>query len=138
MNGLVFVPRRKRYARFTLSNAVNRRSVEALVMQAYLQLVRVAWNEIGSRSASLARYGSYEVRLLERMSADVADIPHLWVELYANDIQTSIDSCGCDDLEAAAIAAEDIMLQAEQLARGEWDARSRGRKTASGQPDSGI
>jgi hypothetical protein len=84
-------------------------------MQAYFQLIRVAWNEGGSRSTSLAKYGSYEVRLVERKPTAGADAPDLRVELYAKDAQTLIEARGCDDLEAAAIAAEEIMSKAERL-----------------------
>ena len=84
-------------------------------MQAYFQLIRIAWSESGSRSTSLAKYGSYEVRLVERKPADGADAPHLWVELHAKEVETAIEARGCDDLETAAIAAEQIMSKAERL-----------------------
>jgi hypothetical protein len=132
MSVLYTVPRRRRVPRFAFAKTGNRRSIEALVLEAYLKLVRVAWNEGGSRAMLLAKYGQYEVRLFERMSAGDADCPHLWVELYAHDMQTSIDACGCDDVEAAAIAAEDIMCQARQLEEGERLARSAARKTSVG------
>ena len=98
------------------------------MLQAYFQLVRVAWNENGSRSTSLASYGNYGVRLLERKAADDADVPHLWVELHANDMQTSIETRGCDDIEAAALAAEDIMSRARQLDE-DTEAARPGRRT---------
>jgi hypothetical protein len=132
MSVLYTAPRRRRVPRFAFAKVGNRRSIEALVLEAYLKLVRVAWNEGGSRATPLAKYGQYEVRLFERMSAGDADCPHLWVELYAHDMQTSIDACGCDDVEAAAIAAEDIMCQARQLEEGERLARSAACKTSVG------
>jgi hypothetical protein len=112
---LLRVPRRKRISRLALSDAFNRRSVEALVMQAYFQLIRVAWNESGMRSVALAKYGDYDVRMIERKPAHDADAPHLWVELHARDAETPIDTRGCDDLETAALAAEQIMSKAERL-----------------------
>src|SRR5262245_33242016 len=115
MYGLVHAQRRRKIPRLPLSDAFNKRSVEALVMQAYFQLIRVAWSEGGSRSVSLTKYGNYDVRLIERKAADNADDPHLWVELHAKDTQASIDIRGCGDLEAAAIAAEQIMSKAERL-----------------------
>ena len=113
--GLLRIPRRKRLPRLSLSDAFNRHSIEALVTQAYFQLVRVAWSEGGSRSASLAKYGSYEVRLVERRPIDGNDAPHLWVELHSKDTETAIDARGCDDLEAAAGAAEQLMAKALRL-----------------------
>jgi hypothetical protein len=125
MNELLLLRRRKRTSRRALSDAINRRSIEALVTQAYIQLVLVSWDENGSRSVSLAKYGNYDVRLHEVKSADTAEMPHLWVELYANDIRASIDACGCDDIEAAAMAAEHIMSEAQKLDRGEAEPRTR-------------
>lgn len=115
MYGLFGVPRSRKISRRPLSDAFNRRSVEALVMQAYFQLIRVAWSESGSRSTSLAKYGSYEARLVEMKLVDGGDAPHLWVELHAKNAQEPIEARGCDDLEAAAIAAEQIMVKAERL-----------------------
>jgi hypothetical protein len=131
--GLLRGSRRKTTPRFALSDAFNRRSIEALVMQAYFQLIRVAWSEGGSRSVSLAKYGCYDVRLIERKPADGSDAPHLWVELHAKEARTPIEARGCDDLEAAAIAAEQIMSKAEQLQndaiskRGSSDSGPAGR-----------
>ena len=113
--GLLRVPRRRKIPRLPLSDAFNRRSIEALVTQAYFQLIRVTWSEGGSRSTSLAKYGSYEVRLIERKPADGADAPHLWLELHAKDAETPIEARGCDDLEAAATAAEQVMAKAERM-----------------------
>src|SRR5262245_24240302 len=132
MNGLFPVPRRRRFQRIPLANAFRRRSVEALVLRAYLQLVRVPWNEAGSRRTSLAKYGNYEVLLLERLSADADHFPHLWVELYAHDLQMSLDGCGCDDIEAAAIATEQIMSQARQMAEGKRTDRAGVPRTLCG------
>lgn len=115
VHGLVHVPRRRRFPRFSLADAFNRRSVEALVMQAYFQLIRVAWRESGWRSTMLAKYGSYEVRLAERKSAEGADSLEVWVELHAKDAQTPIEMRGCDDLETAVVAAKQIMARAERL-----------------------
>jgi hypothetical protein len=127
MYGRLRVPRRKRIPRLSLSDASNRRSVEALVMQAYFQLIRVAWRESGSRSTLLANYGSYEVRLVERKPADGVDVPHLWVELHAKDGKTPIEARGCDDLETAAVVAEQIMARAERLQNEALSRPGKGR-----------
>jgi hypothetical protein len=134
MYGLFRVPRRRKTSRLPLSDAFNRRSIEALVMQAYFQLIRVSWSESGSRSTSLAKYGSYEVRLVERKPADGTDAPHLWVELCAKDAQAPIEVRGCDDLEAAAIAAEQLMSKAERLQN---DALLNRGRSDPGQNDTG-
>src|SRR5262249_880325 len=87
-----------------------------LVTAAYLQLTRVAWDQNGSRSAFLERWGNYEVRLLEILPIPKGGLPLLWIEIHDVDGQTSVDSFGCDDLEAAILAAERASAQARKLA----------------------
>jgi hypothetical protein len=102
------------------------------VTQAYFQLIRVSWSANGSRSITLAKYGGCEVHLVERKPADDSDAPHLWVELHAKDAGSPTDARGCDDLEAAAVAAEQIMLKAKRMQnevrskRGSSDSRITG------------
>jgi hypothetical protein len=100
-----------------LAEASDRKSVEALVTHAYLQLVRVSWDENRSRSAVLARFGNYEVRLVEFLPVANVDVPVLWIELHDMSNQVSVDTVGCDDLEAAVLAAAHAMSEAQELAR---------------------
>jgi len=67
----------------------------------------------GAKIVSLARFGSYEVRLCE--PPEDGDIFPLRIELYSRERRTALDSCGCDELEAAVTAANDFMLRAAQL-----------------------
>jgi hypothetical protein len=108
----------------SLVEAINRRSVEALVTTAYLHLARVSWDQNRSRSASLAKYENYEVRLVELLPGGIPDAPFLWIELQEVGGQTSFDSFGCNDLEAAVLAAEDIISQAKNLAEEKGIARA--------------
>jgi hypothetical protein len=85
------------------------------VTQTYCQLVAAPRDENGWRSLTLAKFGNYEVRLLEESWADAPGMPQLWVDLYARHTQSVIDSCRCHDLEAAVAAAENIMSQATKL-----------------------
>ena len=96
--------------------ASNRKSAEALVTAAYIQLVRLSWDQNRSRSASLARYDNYEVRLVEFLPVANDDFPFLWIELYDLSGQTSVDSFGCDDLLTTVLAAEHVISRAEKLA----------------------
>ena len=102
-------------------------------MQAYFQLIRVTWSESGSRSTSLAKYGSYEVRLVERKPADGADAPICGWSSMPRTLETAIDARGCDDLEAAAIAAEQIMSKAERLQNDILSKRGDSEPTDSGE-----
>jgi hypothetical protein len=90
---------------------------EARLLRAYLALILVPWS-LGTRSVQLARFGTYEVRLVE-FEHDLAEAgPALWVELYRHDTGESLDACGCDEFEAAVCMAQDFMARASVLERG--------------------
>ena len=100
-----------------MCKAFTHRSVALTVTQAYVRLFSVPASENGVRSVPLARVGNYEVRLAELPSmALAADLP-LWMELYDHQIRSSIDGCGCSDLEDAIPAAEDLLSQARRLSK---------------------
>jgi hypothetical protein len=67
----------------------------------------------GERAVSLARFGDYDVRLVELSQTSCA--PPLWMELYAHDTGSTIDSCSCHEFEEAAAAAEHLISQAKCL-----------------------
>ncbi len=83
------------------------------ITQAYASLFLAPARSDGSRTAPVATVGGFEVRLTETQAS--ADQPCLWVELYARDVQVTIDSCCCADLEEALGAAEHLIDQAKQL-----------------------
>jgi hypothetical protein len=85
---------------------------EARLVRAYLALFLLPWQG-GARSIRLARFGAYEVRIVE-FAQDQAGFP-LWLELYAHDAQASLDSCGCDAFEDAVDAADELMERASAL-----------------------
>jgi hypothetical protein len=85
---------------------------EARLMRAYLALFLLPWQG-GTRGIRLARFGAYEVRIVE-FAQDQAGFP-LWLELYAHDAQASLDSCGCDAFEDAVDAADELMERASAL-----------------------
>jgi hypothetical protein len=86
---------------------------EQQLVRAYTRLFLVPKREDGSRRISLACFGNYEVLIVELADAEPA--PRFWMELYARDIALALDSCACDDLEQASIAAEGLMEQARKL-----------------------
>ena len=89
--------------------------IELRVTRAYIRLFLVPEDEHGTRTVSLARIGRYEVRMAEVSCAGHDGTAPLWIDLYAHDIQSSIDSCSCNDLEEAIVAAEQLISQAKQL-----------------------
>jgi hypothetical protein len=88
---------------------------ERQFIRAYLALFLVPARADGSKIASLACFGTYEVRLIEFPEDARADVPLLWVELYRHDTCTGLDSFCCDDFDEAVMAADNFMLRAKTL-----------------------
>jgi hypothetical protein len=90
---------------------------EARLIRAYLALFLIPWQD-GARSVRLARFGAYEVRLVEFEHDCLSGegFP-LWLELFAHDIQMSIDSRGCDEFDEAVGAADELIAKASELYR---------------------
>ena len=71
----------------------------------------------GCRTASVARCGSYEVRLVELEQEPKGDTIPFWIELFDHGSGATIDSCGGYDFEETAVGAEALISQAKQLHR---------------------
>ncbi len=87
--------------------------VEQRVVRAYTYLFLVPADSTGTKSVSLARFGQYEVRLLEMAIAN--DRTTTWLELFARNTQTAIDGGCFRDLEEAADVAGHLISSARQL-----------------------
>jgi hypothetical protein len=88
-------------------------ALEARVIQAHVKLQLAARGTDGSRAATLVRRDACEVRLVEPSQAPSASAFLFWIELFDHSRRISIDSVGCHVLEEAAIAAENLIAQAE-------------------------
>jgi hypothetical protein len=88
---------------------------EQKLVRAYTRLLLVPQERDGSRRISLARLGNYEIFIIEFAQNVPAIAPRLWIELYAHDLRRGLDSCACEDLEQATIAARDLIAQARDL-----------------------
>ena len=99
----------------TLRRKSESQITERQLVQAYLKLYLVGGE--GARMVSLARAGSYEVRLVEFEPRLSAIVQPLWLELYCHHIDAMLDSCGCDELEDAVIAANELFTRARRLHR---------------------
>ena len=89
--------------------------IECRLMRAYVRLFLAPEGDSCARTVPLARFGSYEVRLVELTKAHADDVTPLWMELYSHDLRHGLDSCGCRDIEEAVLAAEQLVSQASQL-----------------------
>ena len=101
------------YMGTSLQDTVTHKYTERRLIQAPKALLAVQ-SEDGIKTVSLARFGSYEWRVIE-LSRDAAagNFP-VWLELYEYNTR-STDSCGCPEIEEAVAAADELIMQARQL-----------------------
>jgi len=88
---------------------------ELQITRAYMRLLFAAPDKDGSKTVSLTRIGQYEVQLVEFVQPWLADSPRLWLELYAHNIDATIDSCWCEDFDEVVSAARQLILRAKAL-----------------------
>ena len=83
--------------------------------QGYISLLLTPKHTDGSCTVSLARYGAYEVQLVE-LAHDTDDGgSSLWLRLYDRDSRSCLDDRCCDDLEHAELLVEHLLSRAMQL-----------------------
>ena len=92
------------------------KNLELRILQLYVWELMAKRFVDGYRTASLARYGVYEVRLVEPLQDLQSDTIPFWIELFDHRNDVTIDSCG-GDLEETAVGAESLILQAKLLHR---------------------
>jgi hypothetical protein len=91
--------------------------VEQRIMCAYVQLAAALDPADGSRTITLFRFGSLEIRLTE-ISPDMMGLPPLWLELRSPASGAIIDSLGCYEFDEDELtAAVEFILEAMQRVR---------------------
>jgi len=90
-------------------------NLEARLIQAHVELQVTPKDTNDCRSARLAGYGAYEVRLIESPGNSGAGAFEFWLELFDHTQKISLDSAGANDLEEAAALAEELIAQAQEL-----------------------
>ena len=94
----------------------NGEEAERLLLHLYTGLPLLPEAKDGARSAVLARFGCYEVRLTE-FPPDCMPFLPLWVELY-RDGGRAVDGCGFSEIEDAVDAVREFVAQAKRLHEG--------------------
>jgi hypothetical protein len=89
--------------------------IERRLVRAYVSLFAACEPGQGTRAVSVAGYGSFQVRLFEPGGSPSGDLPAWQLELYSRHAQASLERIGCDQLEAAVIAADELLARARQL-----------------------
>jgi hypothetical protein len=100
---------------YNLPNKTGISLIELRLTRAYISLLLVPTDEEGLRSVSLARYGKYDVRLVESALTPAIETTKLWVELYAHDVHARVDRCSVNDLDEAVAAAKYLISRAKTL-----------------------
>ncbi len=77
------------------------------ITRAYIKLLCVP--EGGAKMVSLARIGSYEVRMFDVSQKGSADAPLFCMELFDHEAQSSVEMCVCYDIEEGAVAFQDFI-----------------------------
>jgi hypothetical protein len=90
---------------------------ELRLTQGYVRICVAPPNADGVKTVSLARFGHYDVRLLEFVPEKPTEPTPIWLELYNHETRCGIDSYRCYDLEAAVRATEELIARARQAAR---------------------
>ena len=87
--------------------------LKAQLIEAHARLL-TQQGSAASRTATLMRLGSFEVRLIQPLSMPPTDVVRVWMEIFDHDRQLSIDSVGNCVLEDAVIVAEDFIARATE------------------------
>jgi hypothetical protein len=83
-----------------------RDKVEQKIIRAYVQLAVSPDRADGPRTATLARFGSLEVRLTETSQTGAPPtLPSYWLEIYSHATGSIIASCGCCEFDEDELAA---------------------------------
>ena len=78
--------------------------------RAYIRLLCIPESEHNARMVSLARVGSYEIRIFEPLAAIPVSVL-FWIELFDHDAESSVDSCACRDIEDAVVTFDDFIAR---------------------------
>jgi len=92
-------------------------TLEARLLQAHIELEVTPKDEHDVKSVPLARYGEYEVRLVESAHGSPANTFDFWLELFDHRRMISVDSGGANDLEGAVAIAETLIAHAKELSK---------------------
>src|SRR5437867_10219023 len=83
----------------TCSHMFPAKALELRILQLYIWSLNAKRFIDGSRTATVARYGAYEVRLVEPLVDSQGDTIPFWIELFDHKSAVTIDSCGGHDFE---------------------------------------
>jgi hypothetical protein len=108
------------------------KALELRILQLYIWSINAKRSIDGCRVATVARHGSYEVRLVEPLLDPQGDTIPFWIELFDHKNAVTIDSCGGHDFEETAAGAAALISQASLLHRDATAGNQRAISAFSG------
>jgi hypothetical protein len=108
------------------------KALELKILQLYIWSINAKRSIDGCRVATVARHGSYEVRLVEPLLDPQGDTIPFWIELFDHKNAVTIDSCGGHDFEETAAGAGALISQASLLHRDATAGNQRAISALSG------
>jgi hypothetical protein len=103
-----------------LSHVVDPDQLELGILLAYVQLAAMPHQANGERTATLAKFGSVEVRLTEltKLEGTTPHVPPFWLEVYSHSAHSVVDSCGCFEFNEVELdTAADLVWDAGRRVR---------------------
>jgi hypothetical protein len=91
------------------------KALELRILQLYIWSINAKKLADGCRTATIVRYGAYDVRLVEPLFDAQGDTIPFWIELFDHKNAVTIDSCGGHDFEETAVGAAALISQAGLL-----------------------
>jgi hypothetical protein len=92
--------------------------IERQLIRAYAELALKPPRMDGSRTATLARFGAFEVRITELGPDDASPkVPPLWIEILSHGGFATIDGSGCFELDEAERIAVELVYEARRRDR---------------------
>jgi len=108
------------------------KALELRILQLYIWSINAKRSIDGCRMATVARHGTYEVRLVEPLLDPQGDTIPFWIELFDHKNAVTIDSCGGHDFEETAAGAAALISQASLLHRDATAVSQRAISALSG------
>ena len=108
------------------------KALELKILQLYIWSINAKRSIDGCRVATVARHGSYEVRLVEPLLDPQGDTIPFWIELFDHKNAVTIDSCGGHDFEETAAGAAALISPASLLHRDATAGNQRAISALSG------
>jgi hypothetical protein len=77
------------------------------IARAYVKLLCIP--EGDAKIITLARIGSFEIRMLDASQNGSTDTPLFCMELFDHDAQSSVETCACYDIEDGVAAYQNFI-----------------------------